>query len=93
MPEVAITPVASGLEYPAFNIVGKDINPIVTTVAPTIPVEAANNAPTATTETAKPPGAPPKSLPIEVNNSSAILDLSKAIPISTNNGTAKSVSF
>ena len=48
---------------------------------------------TATTETANPPGAPPNSLPIEVSNSSAIFDLSKAIPINTNKGTAKSVSF
>ena len=65
---------------------------MVTTVAPTTPVEAANNVPTKTTEMAKPPGSVPKSCAIVVNSSSAMRDRSSAIPISTNSGTASSVS-
>ena len=58
-----------------------------------MPVDAASKAPTATTDTAKPPGRPPNRLAIEVNNSSAIFDRSNAIPMRTNNGTANRVSF
>ncbi len=36
-------------------MVGRLMRPIVTTVAPTMPVDAANSAPTNTTDTAKPP--------------------------------------
>ena len=50
VPEDAITPVASFASYPLFNIVGRLIKPIVTTVAPTIPVDAASIPPTITTE-------------------------------------------
>ena len=50
VPDEAITPVASLGSYPLFSIVGKLINPIVTTVAPTIPVEAASMPPTTITE-------------------------------------------
>ena len=72
VPEAEITPVANSGEYLFLSIVGNDNKPIVTTVAPTIPVDAAKNAPTTTTETAKPPGKWPNTLAIVVNNSPAI---------------------
>ena len=43
------------------NIAGREIRPIATTVAPTIPVVAANRAPTNTTDIPKPPRIGPKS--------------------------------
>ena len=92
VPDVAITPVESSLEYPARSMVGREISPMVTTVAPTIPVEAASRAPTSTTDTARPPGMPPNRRPMEVSSSSAIFERSSAIPIRTNSGTA-AVSF
>ena len=53
VPEAHIKPDESLVLYPAFVITGKLIKPIVTTVAPTIPVDAANNAPTKITEIPK----------------------------------------
>ena len=93
VPEAEITPVANSGEYLFLSIVGNDNNPIVTTVAPTIPVDAAKNAPTTTTETAKPPGKWPNTLAIVVNNSPAIFDLSSVMPINTNIKTASKVSI
>ena len=93
VPEAEITPVANCGEYPFRNIVGRDNKPIVTTVAPTIPVEAARNAPTTTTDTAKPPGRPPKTRAIEVSKSFAIFDFSSVIPMRTNIKTASNVSI
>ena len=72
---------------------GRESKPIVTTVAPTMPVDAAKNAPTTTTETAKPPGKGPKTLAIVVSRSFAILDLSKVMPIKTNIKTASRTSI
>ena len=72
-------------------MVGKESNPIVTTVAPTIPVLAANNIPTNVTEIAKPPLNRPNMIAIDVNKFSAILDFSNIAPIKTNNGTANNV--
>ena len=66
---------------------------MVTTVAPTIPVEAARKAPTTTTDTARPPGKGPNTLAIVVSKSFAILDLSKVIPIKTNIKTARRTSI
>ena len=66
---------------------------MVTTVAPTIPVEAARKAPTTTTETARPPGSGPKTRAMVVNRSLAIRDRSSVMPISTNIATASSVSI
>ena len=40
-------------------MVGKEISPIAITVAPTIPVVAANSAPTKITEIPSPPGIGP----------------------------------
>ena len=75
------------------SIVGNDNKPMVTTVAPTIPVDAAKKAPTTTTETAKPPGKGPKTLAIVVSKSFAILDLPHVIPIKTNINTASKTSI
>ena len=61
VPEAAIVPVARPCEYLFFNIAGNEINPIATTVAPTIPVVAASNAPTKTTDIPRPPLTLPKS--------------------------------
>ena len=54
---------------------GRDIKPIATTVAPTIPVVAASKAPTKTTEIPRPPLTAPNNWAIVINKSSAILDL------------------
>ena len=88
-----MTPVDSSGEYPFRNMVGNDSKPIVTTVAPTIPVDAAKNAPTTTTDTAKPPGKGPKTFAMVVSRSLAIFERSKVIPMSTNINTASSVSM
>ena len=63
VPEAAMVPVARDGEYLLRNITGKEIRPIATTVAPTMPVVAANKAPTKTTEIPSPPGTGPKDLP------------------------------
>ena len=69
-----MVPVARAGEYLFLSITGKDISPIATTVAPTIPVVAARRAPTNTTEIPSPPGTGPNKLAIVTNKSSAILD-------------------
>ena len=74
-------------------MVGSASRPIVTTVAPTIPVEAARNAPTTTIDTARPPGSGPKTRAIVVSKSLAILDRSSVMPIRTNISTASRVSI
>ena len=61
---------------------------MVTTVAPTIPVEAASNMPTITTPIPSPPLVDPKSSPIDCNSPAAILVFSSIIPIKINKGTA-----
>ena len=93
VPEAAMTPVDSSGEYPLRSMVGSDSSPIVTTVAPTMPVDAAKNAPTTTTDTARPPGSGPKTRAIVVSRSLAILERSSVIPIRTNISTASSVSI
>ncbi len=75
VPEAVMIPVASVVSYLFLNIAGKEISPIAITVAPTIPVVAASNPPTKTTDTPKPPGILPNNCPIVMSNSSAILDL------------------
>ena len=55
VPVAQIVPDAREGEYPCLSIVGKEISPIVTTVAPTIPVLAANSIPTITTDIPSPP--------------------------------------
>ena len=74
-------------------MVGSASKPIVTTVAPTIPVEAAKKAPTITIDTAKPPGSGPNTRAMVVKRSSAIFERSSTMPIITNINTARSVSM
>ena len=64
---------------------------MVTTVAPTMPVEAASRAPTTHTEIAKPPRRVPNSRDMDSSRSSATLDFSSITPINTNSGTASMV--
>jgi len=85
-------PLAKDLSYLLLSIAGKEIKPIAITVAPTMPVVAASNAPTKTTEIPRPPGIGPNSCPIVTNKSSAILERCNIIPIKINNGIAISVS-
>ena len=54
-------PLAKDLSYLLLSIAGKEIKPIAITVAPTMPVVAASNAPTKTTEIPRPPGIGPNS--------------------------------
>ena len=72
---------------------GKEMRPIATTVAPTIPVVAASRAPTKTTEIPRPPGTGPNKFAIVTRRSSAILDFCSIIPIKMNNGIAMRVSL
>ena len=74
-------------------MVGSASRPMVTTVAPTMPVEAARNAPTTTMDTARPPGSGPKTRAMVVSRSSAIFERSSVMPISTNINTASRVSI
>src|SRR5690606_20572675 len=66
---------------------------IVTTVAPTIPVDAAIIAPTTVTERPSPPRSRPNSKLIVSSSSSARRDRSSMTPMNTNSGTATSTSF
>ena len=72
---------------------GSAKTPIVTTVAPTMPVLAARRAPTTITEMPRPPVLFPRPLAIADKSSSAILARSSVTPIRINNGTATSVSL
>ena len=74
-------------------MVGRDNSPIVTTVAPTMPVEAANKAPTRITEMPSPPRILPNNSPIFSNKSSAMRERSNIVPMKINNGTAISTSL
>ena len=70
---------------------GSDNRPIVTTVAPTMPVLAANNAPTAVTASPKPPGARPNRSDKPSSNVSAMRERSNVTPMQMKSGTATSV--
>ena len=72
---------------------GRDINPIVTTVAPTIPVLAASKAPTTIIEIDKPPLTLLKANAIFFNILAAMPDFSRIVPIKINNGTASKVTL
>ena len=72
-------------------MVGSDISPIVTTVAPTMPVLAAISIPTTTTPRANPPRTPPSRLEMASRSFSAICVFSNITPMKMNNGTATSV--
>ena len=66
---------------------------MVTTVAPTMPVEAASRAPTTETEMPSPPRSVPNSWPMASSSSSATLERSSITPMKTNSGTAISTSL
>jgi len=72
-------------------MVGSDTRPMVITLAPTMPVEAARIAPTTTTEIAMPPRILPNSSAIVSSSSSARPDFSSTTPMKTKRGTASSV--
>ena len=93
VPDEQMIPVASFGSYPALSIDGRLSSPIVTTVAPTIPVEAASTAPTAITEIPSPPRIWPNSRPIVSSSCSAMRERSSITPIKTNSGTATRTSF
>ena len=88
VPEAATVPVASSFLYPRRSMVGTASRPMVTTVAPTIPVEAPSRAPTTTTEMASPPRRRPNSSPMVSSSSSARPERSSMTPMKTNRGTA-----
>ena len=88
VPVAQIVPVASDGLYPARSILGSDSRPMVTTVAPTIPVLAARNMPTTTTEMPRPPRRLPNTRAILFSSSSAMRDFSRMVPIRMNSGTA-----
>ena len=73
--------------------IGRDISPIVTTVAPTIPVLAAKSAPTIIIDIDKPPLVFLKAVAIFSNIFAAIPDFSKMVPIKINSGTASYVTL
>ena len=72
-------------------MVGNDNNPMVTTVAPTMPVLAANSIPTKVTEIAKPTLNRPNSIAIALSKFSAIFERSSIAPIKIKSGTANKV--
>ena len=61
---------------------------MVTTVAPTMPVLAANNMPTIMTDMPRPPGMRPNTNAMLFSRSSAIRDFCSITPMNTNKGTA-----
>ena len=74
-------------------MVGSDNKPMVTTVAPTIPVEAASSIPTRVTDIPNPPRNGPNSAAMVSSRLSATRDRSSMTPMKTNSGTAISVSL
>jgi hypothetical protein len=66
---------------------------MVTTVAPTMPVEAASSMPTKMTDRPSPPRRRPNSRPMVSRSSSAIFERSSITPMNTKSGTATSSSL
>ena len=66
---------------------------IVTTVAPTMPVEAASSVATITVEMPRPPRNSPNSSPMVVSSTSASCERSSITPMTINSGTAISTSL
>lgn len=91
--DAQIVPVARRGSYPIRSISGRLMRPIVTTAAPTMPVDAAKTAPTATTEIATPPRTRPNRRPAVSSRSSAMPERSRTVPMKMNSGTATSTSF
>ena len=74
-------------------MVGRLIRPIVTTVAPTMPVDAASSAPTSSTAITSPPGLRPNRPATDSSKASARRERSSITPMKMNSGTATSVSL
>ena len=74
-------------------MIGREITPIATTLAPTTPVDAASKAPIKTVLTANPPLTFPKRTPIDSSNLVARSDFCKTIPIYIKSGTAIRILF
>jgi hypothetical protein len=72
---------------------GSAMRLIETTVAPTMPVEAARIAPTNTTPMAIPPRSRPKSMPTVSRSISASPERCSTIPMNTKSGTDISVTL
>ncbi len=72
-------------------MVGSDSRPMVTTVAPTMPVLAASSMPTRVTEMPSPPRRRPNSIAMVSSRFSATRERSSITPMNTNSGTAISV--
>ena len=87
----ATKPDENSFEYPCLIKAGNDIKPIVTTVAPTMPVLAARSAPTTIIEILRPYGVPLKIAAMSCSIFAAIPERSKITPIRTNKGTASKV--
>ncbi len=66
---------------------------MVTTVAPTMPVDAARSMPTKITEMPSPPRRRPNSSPMVSRSCSAMRARSRVTPMNTNKGTATSTSL
>jgi hypothetical protein len=93
VPVEATNPVEKLFSYPWLIKIGKDIKPIVTTVAPTMPVLAASKAPTIIIDTDNPPLIPLKAFAIFSSIFAAIPDFSRIVPIKINRGTASNVTL
>ena len=72
VPEATITPEANDLLYPACSMAGREIRPMVVTVAAVTPVVAAIRLPTSTTARARPPLSFPSSCPMACSSRSAM---------------------
>jgi hypothetical protein len=66
---------------------------MVTTVAPTMPVDAASSMPTIVTESPSPPRRLPNSMPMVSSSCSDSFERSSITPMKTNSGTATRTSF
>ena len=93
VPAAQIVPVETAGSYPRRNMVGREMRPMVTTVAPTMPVLAAIIAPTITTAMPRPPGVPRINWARDCSNWSASFDRSSITPMNTKTGTAIRVSL
>ena len=93
VPVEATRPAEKLSSYPCLIRIGRDISPIVTTVAPTIPVLAAKRAPTIIIDIDKPPLVFLKAAAMFSNIFAAIPDFSKIVPIKINSGTASKVTL
>ena len=89
----ATKPDENSFEYPCLIKAGNDIKPIVTTVAPTIPVLAARRAPTNIIDIDKPPFVFLNAAAIFSSIFAAMPDFSRTVPMYINNGTASNVTL